>query len=169
MALGLSQFLSRDQRPNLFIAFYCRLFDEMPNDCTIFRELKVDISFFLINFKLIINVIFGAKIVWIVAWKYLKFPIFSKYFDIIWVLFDDLVKTSDLFSIFIDGTCIYVQLIDVLTRGRLSSEVEEIDSIPTNVIWKTVIKCFHKPIKLIMILINVIGHHSNITIDRFFN
>jgi hypothetical protein len=60
-----------------------------------------------------VKIIFGAKIMLIVAWEHLKLSVLAKYFDIIRIGFDLFIKTRDFLSVFIDRSTVNVQLVNV--------------------------------------------------------
>jgi hypothetical protein len=113
VALRLFQFLSRYQSPYLLFKFCTFLLDNVPNLFTILRELKVNFATFIVDFKLIIETVFRAKIILIIAWEHLKLSVLAKYFDIIRIGFDLFIKTRDFLSIFIDRSSVNVQLVNI--------------------------------------------------------
>ena len=103
------------------------------------------------------------------AGKYLKFPIFSKYLLIIWILFYLLIKTWYFLTIFIDVSSKDIKLIDIFSLSWYSSKMEKVNLSPINILRKTVIKILYNFTEFIMIIINIFWNGSNVTINGFFN
>jgi hypothetical protein len=169
MALRLFQFLSRYQSPYLLIKFCALLLDDVPNLCTILWELKVYLATFLLDSKLMVKIIFGAKIMLIIAREHLKLSVLAKYFDIIRIGFDLFIKTRDLLSVFIDRSTVNVQLVNVFWFLWNSPKVEKVYSGPSYILWKTIVELSDYFAKLLLVTGNILWNDFNVVIDSFFD
>lgn len=86
------QFLPWDQSPYLLIFSLVKLLgDHMPNLFAILWKLEKDLPSLLLDFKLIVNIVFSSNEKRIMAWEDLKLTIFTKYFLVVPAWFDLLI------------------------------------------------------------------------------